>query len=171
MPWNIPSTPGPVHRSVVPLGDRFQEWDTGFWRESWGTGGCVATHGQEVARRQRLTDRYPGMFVLCGVVPGAPDGVPDCCLQREVYHFSYTAGMLHCQAASSRWDIVRSHHVLRWYYIVPHVQWVAGLCRLVAFWRVPRFSRKTWGWWWAGHWWTHRDGEFQCWYLILARRL
>ena len=44
--------------------------------ESWGTGGCVATHGQEVVRRQWLTYRYPGMFVLCGVVPGAPGGVP-----------------------------------------------------------------------------------------------
>ena len=41
--------------------------------ESWGT---VATHGQEVERRQWLTDRYLGMFILCGVVPGAPDGVP-----------------------------------------------------------------------------------------------
>ena len=25
-------------------------------------------------------------------------------------------------------------------------------------------------WWWAGRWWTHQDGEFRCWYLILARR-
>ena len=41
--------------------------------EGWGTGGCVATHGQEVERRQWLTDRYLGMFVLYGVVPEAPD--------------------------------------------------------------------------------------------------
>ena len=40
----------------------------------------------------------------------------DCCLQREVYPFSCTAGMLHCQAASSRWDIVPFHHILRRYY-------------------------------------------------------
>ena len=155
------------------------------------------------ARHQWFTDRDLGMFVLCGAVPGAPDGVSHsgvrsehianrcyywdrvrwdqychipwisrkyCCLQREVYPFNCTAGTPHCRAASSRWDIVPFHHVLRRYYIIPHIQWVAGRCRPVAFWRVSRFSRKTRAWWWAGRWWTHRDGEFRCWYLILARR-
>ena len=65
----------------------------------------------------------------------------DCCLQMEVYHFSCTTGALHCQAASSRWDIVISHRVLRRYYIVPHVEWVAGRYRPVAFWMVSRFSQ------------------------------
>ena len=30
---------------------------------------------QEVERRQRFTDRYFGMLILCGVVPGTPDGM------------------------------------------------------------------------------------------------
>ena len=51
--------------------------------ESWSTGGCVATHGQEVARRQWFTDRDLGMFVLCGVFPGAPDGVSHSGVQSE----------------------------------------------------------------------------------------
>ena len=43
--------------------------------ESWGAGGCVTNHGQKVAMRQWFIYRYLGMFILCGVVPGAPDGV------------------------------------------------------------------------------------------------
>ena len=51
--------------------------------ESWDTGGCVATHGQEVARRQWFTDRDLRVFVLCGVVPGAPDGVSHSGVRSE----------------------------------------------------------------------------------------
>ena len=40
-----------------------------------GAGGCATTHAQEVARRQRFTDRDLGMLILCGVVLGTPDGV------------------------------------------------------------------------------------------------
>ena len=48
---------------------------------------------------------------------------------------------LHCKdaALSGRVftvGIARSHHILRWCCIVPHVQWVAGHCHPVAFWRV-----------------------------------
>ena len=55
----------------------------------------------------------------------------DCCLQREAYPFSCTTGTPHCQAASSRWDIVPSHHVLRRYHTysgwpVAAVQWPFG---------------------------------------------
>ena len=43
--------------------------------KSWGAGGCATIHAQEVAGRQRFTDWYLGMLILCGVVLGTPDGV------------------------------------------------------------------------------------------------
>ena len=36
----------------------------------------------------------------------------------------------------SPWGIVQFRRILRRYCIVPHVRWVAGRCRPVAFWRV-----------------------------------
>ena len=83
---------------------------------------------------------------------------------------------LHCRDAALSGRVftvghrVRFHHVLRRYYIAPHGQWAAGRFRRVACWRVSLFSQKIQPWWWAGHWWTHRDGESQCWYPISAKR-
>ena len=34
--------------------------------------------------------------------------------------------MLHCPVECLLWDTVRSHHVLKRYYIAPHGQWAAG---------------------------------------------
>ena len=42
--------------------------------EGWGTGGCTAVHTQEVARRQRFTNRHFRLLILCSIIPGAPDG-------------------------------------------------------------------------------------------------
>ena len=69
--------------------------------------------------------------------------------------------MLHCPVEYSLWDIVRIHHVLRRCYIAPHGQWAAGCFRRAACWRVSLCSQKIQAWWWAGHWWTRQDGEFQ----------
>ena len=41
--------------------------------KGWGS---AAVHAQEVVRRQRFADRYFRMLILCGVIPGTPDGVP-----------------------------------------------------------------------------------------------
>ena len=51
--------------------------------ESWGAGGCVTTYGQKVDMCQWFIYRYLGMFILCGVAPGAPDGVSHSGVRSE----------------------------------------------------------------------------------------
>ena len=53
--------------------------------------------------------------------------------------------MFSYQRFIAKQDIVPSHRALRRYYIVPHIQWVAGRFGPVAVWRVSRFFAENTG--------------------------
>ena len=49
-------------------------------------------HTKEAARRQRFANRHFRMLVLCGVIPGAPNGVPHSGVRfehRRYYRYGY----------------------------------------------------------------------------------
>ena len=54
----------------------------------------AAAHAQEVERRQRFTDRYFGMLILCGVIPGTPDGILVCDLSTDAIIETDTLGSI-----------------------------------------------------------------------------